>query len=283
MVGVEARLQGERVHLRATHGVILAAGDYASGAELIGRYKGDDFRRIEGINPHATGDGHYLVTEAGGALVNMDVTYGPELRFVSPAGRAFQQLLPTGRRAARWMAAATRMLPKWIMSAFIKRFAGHLAASGRRLVHRRRHPGESRGPEDLPTNCNRRGGEIDVASQPDKQAFILLDGRLIERYSAWPHFISTAPDIAYAYVNDYRRLRSDVTEYGRTLSDVVRRRGIPAPALQQTLDAFNGADREPGRRYLRPLGCRASLAGADPGRCWAPPKPTSPPPKAARL
>ena len=33
----------------------------------------------------AGGDGHRLVEAAGGQLLNMDVTYGPELRFISRA------------------------------------------------------------------------------------------------------------------------------------------------------------------------------------------------------
>ena len=33
-----------------------------------------------------------------------------------------------------------------------------------------------------------------------KICYVLLDERLIERYSSWPHFISTAPKIAYAYM-----------------------------------------------------------------------------------
>ena len=33
-------------------------------------------------------------------------------------------------------------------------------------------------------------------------ADLVLDQRLAERYSAWPHYISTAPEIAYAYVGE---------------------------------------------------------------------------------
>ena len=46
-----------------------------------------------------------------------------------------------------------------------------------------------------------------LADQPDKFGYILIDGRLAEQFSAWPHFVSTAPGIAYAYVPDYRRNR----------------------------------------------------------------------------
>src|SRR5205085_944550 len=86
---------------RAKRGVILAAGDYASAPDLIRRFKGEKFDVIEGINPLAGGDGQRLVEAAGGQLLNMDVTYGPELRFVSPARPGFQAWLPAGRWSSR--------------------------------------------------------------------------------------------------------------------------------------------------------------------------------------
>jgi len=81
--------------------------------------------------------------------------------------------------------------------------------------------------------------EIGVASQSGKIAYILLDGRLAKRYSRWPHFISTAPDIAYAYVDDYRRLRPDVTTCGNSLDTVARARNISPVSVRQTIDQFN--------------------------------------------
>lgn len=74
--------------------------------------------------------------------------------------------------------------------------------------------------------------EIAVAAQPGKDAYLLLDGRLVEKDSAWPHFISTAPEIAYAYVRDYQRLRQDVTKTGATLAEVAALRGLRPEAVQ---------------------------------------------------
>src|SRR5262245_46738365 len=102
-------------------GVILAAGDYASAPDLIRRFKGFGYDAIEGINPLAGGDGQRLVEAAGGQLVNMDVTYGPELQFVSPTRPGFQSWLPAGRWSSGLMAAAARLAPRWLMRAHIKR------------------------------------------------------------------------------------------------------------------------------------------------------------------
>jgi fumarate reductase flavoprotein subunit len=80
--------------------------------------------------------------------------------------------------------------------------------------------------------------EIAVARQPGKEAYILLDARLAHRYSAWPHFISTAPEIAYAYVPDYLRLRSDVAIERETLKALASARGLPIDRLMSTVRAL---------------------------------------------
>jgi len=82
---------------------------------------------------------------------------------------------------------------------------------------------------------------------------------LVVRYSSWPNFISTAPDIAYAYVNDYQRLRKDITTTGYTLEDVALRGGLDAAQLQKTVSQFNeyiegkSSDRFERRDDTRPL------------------------------
>jgi fumarate reductase flavoprotein subunit len=81
--------------------------------------------------------------------------------------------------------------------------------------------------------------EIAVANQPEKIAYLLLDQRLIERYSTWPHFISTAPEIAYAYVADYLRLRPDVASQRDSLESVAQARGLPAEAVRETVAQVN--------------------------------------------
>jgi phytoene dehydrogenase-like protein len=45
--GVAARVNGQRTEFRATGGVVLAAGDYASSPQLIARFKGERFGQIE--------------------------------------------------------------------------------------------------------------------------------------------------------------------------------------------------------------------------------------------
>ena len=241
----------------AARAVILAAGDYASAPDLIRNFKGAGYDVIEGINPFACGDGQRLVESEGGQLLNMDVTYGPELRFVAPTRPGFQSWLPTSPWAARLFANLARFAPAWLMRTYIKRLLvtwqhpeNALFDDGAILINGR---GER--------FCNERlwpDRELAVAQQPEKIAYILLDGRLVKRYSAWPHFISTAPDIAYAYVADYLRLRPDVAVRADSLELLAQRRRIDAGRLRATVEAYNqGLTAAPatanGNYALRPL------------------------------
>lgn len=245
VVGVRAVVDGATREYHASRGVILAAGDYASNRELIAKHKGEQYREIEGINPFATGDGHELAKNAGGKLVNMDVTYGPELRFVPSSKRPFQQWLPASGVAARVIGAVAARLPNWIMRSMIKRLLvtwqhpeNALFDDGAVLLNRegKRFVDETKYPDR----------EIALAAQPGKIAYILLDGRLINRYSAWPHFISTAPDIAYAYVADYQRLRPDVTHCGATLDEVARQVTLDPAAVRRSVQEYNASLPERG-------------------------------------
>ena len=82
----------------------------------------------------------------------------------------------------------------------------------------------------------RFGSELDKPSwrlpdQPDKLGYILIDANLAQQFSAWPHFVSTAPGIAYAYIDDYRRNRPDVFTEAPTLQALAQKLGMDAAAL----------------------------------------------------
>jgi len=238
ITGVEANVGGERRIFSATSGVVLAAGDYANSPALISRFKGEQFAHIEGISERATGDGHLLAEKAGAQLVNMDVTYGPELRFVPPATKTFQQLLPTRGPFAKLMGLVVPLMPQFLMSIMIKRLLvtwqhpeNALFDEGAILVNQNgeRFCQEKESPQR----------EIEIANQPGKIGYILLDQTLIGKFSAWPNFISTAPKIGYAYVADYLTLRPDVAVRGNSLAEIAEKRGIPLGNLQKSAEEGN--------------------------------------------
>jgi fumarate reductase flavoprotein subunit len=58
-------------------------------------------------------------------------------------------------------------------------------------------------------------------------------------FSHWPHFISTAPGVAYAYVNDYRRNRRDIFNAAPTLDALAEKLSISAAALADSVRKYN--------------------------------------------
>ncbi len=78
-----------------------------------------------------------------------------------------------------------------------------------------------------------------VPDQPGGDSFILLDARIAALFTGWPHFISTAPGVAYAYLADYARNRRDVYAAGPTLAALADKLGMAASALERTIAAYN--------------------------------------------
>lgn len=238
VTGVVARIKGELKTISARRGVVLAAGDYANAPEIIGRFKGNRFTSIEGVNPKACGDGHLLAEQNGAQLLNMEITYGPELRFVPPPGDPFEQLIPTSGLFAKLLGRMVPLLPQSLINWRIKRLLltwqhpeNSLFDDGAILINQegRRFCNETDSP----------AREIAISEQPGKAAYILLDERIAAHYSAWPHFISTAPQIAYAYVDDYLKLRPDVSVAGETLETIASHRQLDVTQLKETVAQFN--------------------------------------------
>lgn len=224
--GVET--QGGRT-FTARRGVVLATGDFTNSPELKARFMGPQEAKVEGVNVTATGDGQRMAEALGARILNGDLALGPELRFIAPAKETLARRLPPWPVFAASMEWALEHLPAAILRPFIMQFLTTALApspalfdAGARLVNR---------------NGERFGDEFDrpawrVPDQPGKLAYILLDGALAKRFSAWPDFVSTAPGVAYAYLPDYRRNRPDVFTEAATLKGLAEKLGMPATALE---------------------------------------------------
>ena len=246
ITGVVANVNGADTEFTAERGVVLAAGYYAP--KRMARFQEERFADIDSITPVASGDGHLLAEKAGGKLVNMDIAFGPATSFVAPERKTLPQLLPTSGPIAALVGRLMPLVPRAVIHAVAKR-----------LLVTWQHPQMTLfddGAILVNANgerfCNEKVAverEVALASQPDKSGYILLDARLIERYSRWPHAISTAPGIAYAYVADYLKLRPDVAAAAPSLSQIAGKRGLPPDALRATVSAFNryATEREPDR------------------------------------
>ena len=221
---------------RARGGIVLAAGDFTSDPELKARFMGPQEAKIDGVNVTATGDGQKLAVALGARIINGDLALGPELRFVPPPGRNILLSLPPWRLLANLMAWSLEYMPSALLRPFVMSFvttalapSPDLFAEGAILINKR---GERFTDElDKPAYA--------LPDQPDKVGYILLDQRMTALFSGWPHFISTAPGVAYAYVDDYRRNRADIFTAGASLDQLASKLAIPAAALTATVNAHN--------------------------------------------
>jgi len=218
--------------LRARGGVVLAAGDFTNSPPLKARFMGAQEAKVEGVNPTATGDGQQLAEALGARIVNGDLALGPELRFIAPQRENWLRRLPPWRALAVAMQWSLDHLPMALLRPFMMKFLTTALApstalfdDGARLVNAR---GERFGDEaDRPA--------WRLPDQPGRQGYIVIDGRIAARYEAWPHYVSTAPGIAYAYLADYRRNRRDVYTEAPTLEQLAQRLGIDGAALARSV------------------------------------------------
>jgi fumarate reductase flavoprotein subunit len=234
---VIAQGSGGEQRLDARGGVVLAAGDFTNSPELKARFMGPQEAKVGAVNVTATGDGQLLAERVGGQIVNGDLALGPEIRFIAPAKENFVRRLPPWRALAVFMAWAMDHMPQATLRPFMMKFLTTALApstalfdDGALLVNAR---GERFGIEtDRPA--------FRLPDQPEGIGYILIDARLAQRYAAWPHFISTAPGIAYAYLEDYRRNRPDVYNEAASVDELARKLGMEPAVLRASVASATG-------------------------------------------
>jgi fumarate reductase flavoprotein subunit len=236
VTGLACDTAGQRCTLRARNGVVLAAGDFTSDPELKARYMGPREAKVDGVNITATGDGQKLAMALGAQVINGDLALGPELRFVAPQRQNLLLKLPPWPLLANIMAWSLDHMPSALLRPFVMSFVTTALApsptlfeAGAILVngHGERFTDELGNPA------------FAVPDQPDKVAYIVIDDRTTRTFNAWPNFISTAPGVAYAYVDDYRRNRPDIFTAAGSLDALAAKLAMPAGALAATVRDFN--------------------------------------------
>lgn len=239
VVGVKATIAGRSKEITARRGVILAAGDYSASQSFLIKLHGERFQKIPAVNPAATGDGHVMARNIGARLVNMDVFRGPELRmFAGGDAPPFEQLLPVAGRWSRLKATTLRILPNWVTRGLLRRLQStwlrpcdEIFEQGAILVNENgdRFCNELRSPQR----------EIAAASQPNQNAFILFDLRIITWLDQDPHYICTAPETGYVGLTELAARWPKLVTNGFSLEDVAARRGLDPMRLKMTVEAFN--------------------------------------------
>jgi succinate dehydrogenase/fumarate reductase flavoprotein subunit len=243
VVGVQAHQDGQAkpAQFKARRGVILASGDF-SAAELDykKKYMTGALLEISGVNPLSTGDGQKMGEAVGGSVVNGDLAWGPEIRFKAPPQPSPIAKLPVSRWFAKAINFAIQTVPQPLMRPFLLGFvttflapSPQLFSQGAILVNRKgeRFCDERDRPQDA------------IGRQPQQDAFIIFDDAIAQKFNAWPFYISTAPGVGYAYLNDYERSRPDIFCKANDLKTLAEKLGLPFENFSETLASCN-AQRE---------------------------------------
>ena len=210
--------------------VILATGDYSGASDLKSRFSNEVAAACEAVNLTSTGDGHKLAMKLGGRIVNADLVWGPILRFTPPPRPPLVSRIAPFTAVGRLAAFAVEKVPKALarpmLMSFITTALGpepSIYEAGAVVVNAdgSRFSDETR---KLAKNLVR---------QPGGLGYILLDNTLATTFSAWPNFISTAPNVAYAYLPDYKRSRPDLYHQSQTIEGLASQLGMNSVNLEQ--------------------------------------------------
>jgi succinate dehydrogenase/fumarate reductase flavoprotein subunit len=236
VVGVRCDTSNGPAEFRAGGGVVLSTGDFAGSEEMRAKYISPEVARAQIVNPTNTGDGHQMALDLGSRIVSSHL-YHAGVRFKAPP-ESWVTALPPYRFLARLMNIAMETLPGWFLRPFMLSFLTTILAPEPKLF--------TAGALVVNRDGKRFSDELTDAAaklveQPGQFGYILLDGRLVEQFSKWPNFISSAPGVAWVYVQDYRRTRKDLYHSGKTLSDLARSIGAAPQNLEQAINEYNAA------------------------------------------
>jgi fumarate reductase flavoprotein subunit len=110
--------------------------------------------------------------------------------------------------------------------------------------------------------------DLEVPRQSRKEAFIVFDDAVAQRYERWPHFVSTAPGVGYAYLADYRRTRPDLYHRADSVAGLARSIGVPPETMVSTIDAHNAVLADPEARKQRSAITQAPFHALGPVQTW---------------
>jgi succinate dehydrogenase/fumarate reductase flavoprotein subunit len=246
VVGVLARDRQGREHaFRARRGVVLASGDYSGSREFKERLASPVAAECDAVNVTNTGDGHAMAIALGARIINGDIVHGPIMRFVPPKRPSLIGSLPPLTVVGKMATFALSHVPQAVLRPFLMSFVTTALGPD---------PGLYRAGAILVNGEGRRFADelgkpgVDLVRQPGGNAYIVFDRAIAQKFTAWPHFISTAPSVAYAYLQDYRRNRRDIYHEAPSAEGLAQKLGMQPDVLSAAL----ASGRPDGRRLSEP-------------------------------
>ena len=226
------------VEIRAKS-VVLASGDYAASESLKAKYISEAVSRVDAMNPTATGDGHEMAFPLGARVINGNILSGPNLRFVPPPKETIDRRLPPSRLITKAMKFALKYAPARLLHPFVLRFTTTSMAPELDMFRKGAMLVDKTGArvDAPPPQLGLR-----IAERPDKIGYVIVDSNLAKIYSAWPDFVATAPGVAYAYFDDFRRTRPDIFFRADTVEELAGLTGMDAKTLEASIAEQNAGD-----------------------------------------
>ncbi|MGE0803489.1 MAG: FAD-dependent oxidoreductase, partial [Lautropia sp.] len=114
VIGVEYSHDGARRLLFARRGVILATGDFSGNADMRTRFLPPAAAKATPINPGNVGDGHHAALAVGAIARNMDMIFGPQMRFPRAPRPSLGERLPPWPWLTRLGAQVFMRAPAWL-------------------------------------------------------------------------------------------------------------------------------------------------------------------------
>ncbi len=235
----------------ARNGVVLAAGDYSASAELKARFGSELAAAVDAVNTTNTGDGIRIGMDCGGTVVNGDHIRGPILRFVPPTRPKLIQRLPPSPLVTRALHWGFDHLPQALLRPALMNFLTTALAPDSKLYE---HGAILVDREGLRFADERDQPARGAALRPGGMAYIVCDSTVAAQFQQWPNYVSTAPSVGYAYLDDYRRTRQDIFHRASTLAELAASMNVPRFVFEKTIADYNAgaASGDAPARHERP-------------------------------
>jgi len=238
MTELEGR--GEAFELNAPT-IILAAGDMSGNDALRRKWLPEAAVLALPINRQNTGDAQRLGAANGAAIRNMDLIYGPQLRFPAATGFQLITLLPSWPWFQKLAAFCFNVAPMWLMRPFVRPMmitnlspSSVLFAEGAILINR-----------DGRRFCDETVSVQPLSSQPDACGYIVLSRAVAQKFGSKGNYLSTIPGLTYAYLDDYRKGRPDLFHEATDAAALASKLGMDPACLSASAQDAWGPD--PGR------------------------------------
>ncbi|MSQ56954.1 MAG: FAD-dependent oxidoreductase [Limnohabitans sp.] len=201
--------------------VILASGDFSASKAMRSAHLPLEASRAIPINPSNTGEMFDVSRKVGAQTLNMEHVLGPQMRFPVGTATYLANKMPSWPWLNRLTAvffeyappALKKLLAKPMLMAHMSP-SDQLFAQGAVLV------------DEVGQLLDHQSPAKAIAMTALRRGFIVMPDHVAKKFNAPPYFISTAPSIAYAFIDDYISSRPDIAFKAKDLETLATLMGL---------------------------------------------------------